>query len=201
MQEDYYGDHYEEDEGRLGFVISAEEHRRIHLERAFQLDQFRQRNPDIPPDQLENQFNRLREVITTLPPDLANDATAYRQKLVESGLSDTLIQQQMNDLAYLHAQRSVSATTRDRATSPATESSQLLPATQEHGGVQEETPTGQGQESQLSATVSIPISALEVVTGASETVFELSQAEIQHARVHPATGFLRIEVLRLGGPA
>ncbi len=200
MEENYGRLYVEDDEGRIGYVISAIEHKRLHLERALQLEQFRQRNPNIPTDQLEQQFDHLKDVIIELPHDLAQNPLEYRRRLVESGINETLIQQQMNDLAYFNAQQNLSTATRDRATSPIP-SSQQLAGTPKRAGDQDNASAGPGQAVSLNATASMLISALEVVTPGGETVFSLSPAEIQQAMIDPATKVLRVEVLRSSGAA
>lgn len=63
------------------------------------LEQIKQRNPDVLPDQLEIHFSYLQGVLQKLPNNIADDPDKFREELVRRGLAGALIIQRMEDMA------------------------------------------------------------------------------------------------------
>ena len=110
----------EEDEDEND-VTDVQEHRRQYAERHRRLEEFKQMNPDVLPDQLEIQFGHVQDVLQRLPNDVAVDSDIFRKELVNRGVSEALINQQMEDMAQFNAARYTSAGTPEPLSSPSAE--------------------------------------------------------------------------------
>lgn len=106
------------DDVEEGDFNDVEEHRRLLAERNSRLEEFAQRHPVFLPDQLDIQLQHVIDVLAKLPKDVKDDPARFREELVKRGVSEALINQQVDVMASYNAKGSTPAPIAESPMSP-----------------------------------------------------------------------------------